>query len=198
MGGRLRALLTGWGGVGLAYCAGALAPGSTHLLQPGPADRMIGLHPAAVWIYLLLFPLVPAAYMRSSAHRVEWLRDAMLLCALAAATVYLCWPTSLVRPTPYSSGPSAAVLHWLSGWDSPRNCFPSLHGALTVLCLWSLWRSSQPGRGLLLAGFGLAMGYAIVATQRHGVLDLAAGIVLGLLAGVMSALLRRPWGRVVQ
>jgi len=187
-------MLVGWGGVGLAYCAGAAAPASAHLLQPGPLDRLIGLHTGAVWVYLMLFLLVPAAYLRSPAHRIEWLRDAMLLCALVAATVYLCWPTSLVRPSPSGSGASAEALRWLCGWDSPRNCLPSLHGALTVLCVWSLWRCGQRTRGLLLAGFGLAMAYAIVATQRHGALDLAAGAALGLLAGLVAALAHRPVG----
>lgn len=189
---RCCALLQGWGTVGLGYSLGALAPGPSHWLPQGSLERALGCHPAAVWCYATLVLLVPLAYWQVPALRLRWLRNACMLAGAFSAVIYWCWPTALARPLPAARGVSGAALAWLAAWDTERNCLPSLHGALLVLCLWALWRPrpatarARHWRHAALLGYGALMCLAILAAQRHGVLDLAAGLALGGLCGVLA------------
>jgi membrane-associated phospholipid phosphatase len=52
---------------------------------------------------------------------------------------------------------------------------PSLHAAYTVLVAWGLWRScGRIGRAALVA-YPLAMGFVLVLTGEHYVIDVLLG-----------------------
>jgi hypothetical protein len=72
----------------------------------------------------------------------------------------------------------------------PRDCFPSLHTAVTLLCLWQIHRH---WRGLALALLPVAgpIPFACVYMRYHYVADVLAGVALVALVAAITVWLRR-------
>lgn len=191
--GRLLHLLAGWGSVGLVYFSSDLLQGQGVLLPETALDRAIAYTDAAIWLYLSFFVLIPYAYLAADAARVRWLARAMALSALMCGVVFLLYPTTLAYPPVGEGGAwSTQALRLLQAADSAQNCLPSLHGALTLLCVWALCDRRHRLRSALAVVLGVAICYAIIALRRHVSIDLAAGLFVGV-AGGMLARMRVFW-----
>jgi membrane-associated phospholipid phosphatase len=176
---RMMMMLAGWGTVGLCYALGRATPRVARVLHEGALDRLVAFDSAAVWPYLSFFMFVPAAYLCATPDRLRPLTRAMQLSAVVAAAVFVAWPTTLVYPAIPSGTTSAVVLAALASSDSTQNCLPSLHGALTLLCVVALWQRERPWRSAFMLAWGLAVMWSIVAARRHLFVDLGAGVMLG-------------------
>ena len=185
--GRLLHLLAGWGSVGLVYFSSDLLQGQGVLLPETALDRAIPYTDAAIWLYLSFFLLIPYVYLAADAPRVRWLARAMALSALACGVVFLLYPTTLAYP-PVGGGSawSTQALRLLQAADSAQNCLPSLHGALTLLCVWALCDKRHLLRSALALVLGVAICYAIIALRRHVSIDLAAGLAVGVAGGMLA------------
>ena len=184
---RLLYLLAGWGSVGLVYFSSDLLQGQGVLLPETALDRAIPYTDAAIWLYLSFFLLIPYVYLAADAPRVRWLARAMALSALACGVVFLLYPTTLAYP-PVGGGSawSTQALRLLQAADSAQNCLPSLHGALTLLCVWALCDKRHLLRSVLTVLLGVAICYAIIALRRHVSIDLAAGLFVGIAGGMLA------------
>ena len=184
---RLLHLLAGWGSVGLVYFSSDVLQGQGVLLPETAIDRAIPYSDAAIWLYLSFFLLIPYAYLAADAARVRWLARAMALSALACGVVFLLYPTTLAYP-PVGDGSawSTQALRMLQSADSAQNCLPSLHGALTLLCVWALYDKRHLLRSALVLVLGVAICYAIIALRRHVSIDLGAGLLVGLAGGALA------------
>lgn len=185
--GRLLHLLAGWGSVGLVYFSSDVLQGQGILLPETALDRAIPYTDAAIWLYLSFFILIPYAYLAADAARVRWLARAMALSAVMCGVVFLLYPTTLAYP-PVGEGSawSTQALRMLQAADSAQNCLPSLHGALTLLCVWALCDTRQMLRSALVLVLGVAICYAIIALRRHVSIDLAAGLFVGIAGGMLA------------
>jgi membrane-associated phospholipid phosphatase len=184
---RLLHLLAGWGSVGLVYFSSDFLQGQGVLLPETALDRAIPHSDAAIWLYLSFFILIPYAYLAADAARVRWLARAMALSALACGVVFLLYPTTLAYP-PVGDGNawSTQALRMLQAADSAQNCLPSLHGALTLLCVWALCDKHRMVRSALAVLLGISICYAIIALRRHVSIDLAAGLAVGIAGGMLA------------
>ena len=184
---RLLYLLAGWGSVGLVYFSSDLLQGQGVLLPETALDRAIPYTDAAIWLYLSFFLLIPYVYLAADAPRVRWLARAMALSALACGVVFLLYPTTLAYP-PVGGGSawSTQALRLLQAADSAQNCLPSLHGALTLLCVWALCDKRHLLRSVLAVLLGVAICYAIIALRWHVSIDLAAGLFVGIAGGMLA------------
>ncbi|MGN6653695.1 phosphatase PAP2 family protein [Trinickia sp.] len=193
---RLGMMAIGWGTVGLCYSIGRIAPGTAHVLHERALDRVVPFDASAIWLYLSFFLFVPVAYLCALPDRLAPLTRAMQCAAVLAGIVFVAWPTTLVYPLVPTGTTGAAALHWLVDFDSTRNCMPSLHGALTLLCMVAMWQRERPWRTAFMFVWGLAVMWSVVAARRHLAVDLGAGLLLGVLcAGVvayLSAKARQP------
>ncbi|MEJ8796174.1 phosphatase PAP2 family protein [Trinickia caryophylli] len=187
-------MLAGWGTVGIFYSIGRIAPGNARILPEGALDRLVPFDAWAVWLYLSFFALVPAAYFCAPAQRLRPLMRAMQISAILAGFVFVSWPTTLIYPAVASHTISGMALRFLAGSDSAKNCLPSLHGALTLLCMLALWQREKPVRSILVLLWGLAIMWSVIAARRHLALDLGAGIALGGTAWLAMRLLAAPAG----
>ncbi|MBN3751635.1 inositol phosphorylceramide synthase [Paraburkholderia sp. Tr-20389] len=176
---RIGLMLAGWGTVGLCYSVGRLTPHVAHVLNEGILDTLVPFDASAVWLYLSFFLLVPAAYLFAAPDRLTPLTRSMQLSAAVAGAVFLAWPTTIVYPAIPPATIGGTVLTALAGADSPRNCLPSLHGALTLLCVVALWERKRPWRNAAVLVWGLAVMWSVVAARRHLSIDLGAGVMLG-------------------
>ena len=177
---RWHALARGWGSVGAAYLLAALAAtGAAHPLHESALDAAVPFAPWAVWAYLSFFAFVPLGYLAAPTPRLPRLERAMQACALVAAIVFLAWPTTVALAPPLAaSGAAAWAMDLVRQVDSPRNCLPSLHAALTLLTVCAVAQRRRPWRTLAVASWGAAIVAAIVMTRRHLAVDIGAGLAL--------------------
>lgn len=181
---RLGHMLAGWGGVGLVYFSTGYLQGVGVILPETALDRLIPYNPAGIWLYLSFFIFIPYTYLTAKPDRVRWLARSMPLCAVFCGLVFMTFPTTLVYPPlGDQAGASLQMLRLLQASDSPQNCLPSLHGVLTLLCVWALLQRERPLRSMLAVLFALAIGYSIIQLRRHVSIDLAAGLLVGLCGG---------------
>lgn len=193
---RLLHLLAGWGSVGLVYFSSDLLQGQGMVLPETALDGAIGYNDAAIWLYLSFFIMIPYAYLAADAARVRWLARAMAISAVICGIVFLVYPTTLAYPPVGDGGGwSTQVLRWLQAMDSTQNCLPSLHGALTLLCVWALHDKRRAVRSLLVFLLGLAICYAIIALRRHISIDLGAGLLVGVVGGMLAGMQLSSAGR---
>ncbi|HFK4648371.1 TPA: phosphatase PAP2 family protein [Serratia marcescens] len=195
---RLGNMLLGWGTVGVVYSLTDRLQGAGTLLPPSALDRAIPFNPAAIWLYLSFFLIVPAGYLLAPLQRIKWLTLAMQLTALGAGVVYLLWPTTMAYPQNEGVGISAQLLAALTQVDSPQNCLPSLHMALTVLAVWALSDGEHKVRTALWMLWGVAIAFSILQLRRHLFVDLAGGALLALFAGWLALRIKVLRRRVVK
>jgi hypothetical protein len=200
---RLAHMAVGWGGVGVAYNLARHLQGPASVVIPETVvDRAIAFSPDGIWLYLSFFLLIPCAYLFAESRRLAWISRSMLACAFVCGIFYLACPTTLVYPEVTGETISATVLRQLAASDSTQNCLPSLHGALSLLAIWSLMpRRDAPWAMLdfLRAAFFLLWGgciaFAVIQTRRHLALDFSAGLIVGWLSGCAVQMLDRAHAR---
>ncbi|CAI0744070.1 PAP2 superfamily [Serratia entomophila] len=180
---RLWQMLLGWGLVGVIYTCTDRLQGAGALIPPSTIDRWIPFNPAAIWLYLSFFIIIPFGYLLAPVGRVRWLAAAMQLTALSAGAVYLLWPTTMTYPADGGTGLSSRLLAALSAVDSRQNCLPSLHMALTVLAVWALSDRRRKLRTALFILWALAIAFSILQLRRHLLIDLVSGALLALFVG---------------
>ncbi|WP_225086237.1 phosphatase PAP2 family protein [Pectobacterium colocasium] len=180
---RLKALLFGWGTVGVVYQLSAQFQGQGTVLPMSFVDEWIPFSPSAIWLYLSFFIIVPLSYLSCPIARLAGLRRATQLSALIAGAVYLIFPTTMVYPQVVGDDLSTRLLQLLLLIDSPQNCLPSLHIALTVLAVWAMSdRQHKVKTGLYLL-WGAAIAFSILQLRRHLFIDLVTGAMLSGMTG---------------
>jgi membrane-associated phospholipid phosphatase len=70
---------------------------------------------------------------------------------------------------------------------------PSLHAGATLLITLFLWRRVRPRWRHLLALYPLFMGFTLVYTAEHYVIDVLVGFVFALGAAVLASRVERRW-----
>ncbi|WP_323640660.1 phosphatase PAP2 family protein [Pectobacterium polonicum] len=180
---RLKALLFGWGSVGVVYQLSAQFQGQGTVLPPSIIDEWIPFSPSAIWLYLSFFIIIPLSYLSCPIARLAGLRRATQLTALIAGAVYLIFPTTMVYPQAIGGDLSARLLQILQSIDSPQNCLPSLHMALTVLAVWAMSDSQQKVKTGLYLLWGAAIAFSILQLRRHLFIDLVTGAMLAGITG---------------
>lgn len=180
---RVRHLLYGWCTVGIIYGACGLVQGPGTTLPETVLDRAIAFSSSGIWGYLSFFVLVPVTFLCGDLRRLGWLQLAFQTSALVSGAIFLLWPTTLHYP-PITGMSSVSDLHrTLNSLDSRQNCLPSLHGALTLLCIWALADARRLLRSILIAAWGIGILYATIQTRRHMAIDLAGGLATGAICG---------------
>ncbi len=167
------------------YFALQRLPVEARTLPLTAVDVAVPFQPAWTAVYQSLYLLMPAAaFGADSADALRrYARGFVALCLVCFA-VFAAFPVELPRPTQEASGLYALLVRY----DSPRNCFPSLHVALaaySALFAHVVWR----GRGATTAALGVAalawtaaIAYSTLATKQHYAVDLPPGLLLAVAA----------------
>ncbi len=141
-------------------------------------DLAIPLIPWTFLIYVsdyLLFFLVILIHPTAASFRV-FSRQAFLVLFICG-TFFLLYPTTYPRPEYPSS--SSALITWIMNLirfaDTPNNCFPSMHVAMTGIGAWSL-RSVKPRSFPWVFLWTIAIFLSTLTTKQHYVWDVVGGI----------------------
>ncbi|WP_411886080.1 phosphatase PAP2 family protein [Polaromonas sp. YR568] len=200
---RLRDMMAGWGCVGLIYWLSGAWQGKGVVLPETALDRLIAFNPAGLWLYLSFFAFIPYTFLMVDTPKLRWLRMSMQACALLCGAVFLLWPTTLAypdyaaHPAAAGAGPGASLLRLLLWGDSPQNCLPSLHAALTLLCAWALLDAKRPLRSTFAIIAALCICFSVIQLRRHLSLDVAAGLAAGVVSGALCRLVPHRRDRAV-
>lgn len=159
---------------------------------PLALDAAIPFAPSWVWAYASLFALVPLSALLSTtrAEVAAYARALVFACAPSFAC-FLLFPSAGPRPP---EAAAASELGWLIAVDTQWNAFPSLHAALTTLCLLHARRvcgATLPSARRALWDVGslvwaAAIAFGALASKQHWAVDLLAGGVVGALAHVAA------------
>ena len=141
--------------------------------------------PAAYPLYLSVFagPFLVLALVPEPAAIRRWER-AMATTVVVAGVVFLLLPAELGYAAA-DAGPWRVVSQLVHAVAGTHNLVPSLHVALTLVTLRSVWPwTTARRRGLLIGWFALLVG-SVLLTHQHHVADVVSGFALGWL----------PWHR---
>jgi membrane-associated phospholipid phosphatase len=182
-------MIYGWGLVGLCYSLSQLTPFKASLLRESWFDEQISFQPHAIFAYLSFFLFIPLAYTLVRAELLSHLRRAMQISALISMTVFVLYPTTVASPDITTTGLASNLLVFLRQWDSPQNCLPSLHAALTLIATWAICHGQTKRRRLhviVAMIWACLMVLSIIQVRRHLAIDVIAGLLVGGLAAFLS------------
>lgn len=165
---------------------GYLTGTATHAVPSIMLDEWIGFTPHAIWGYLSFFVLIGWAFLRAPVPAVRCLSWLIPATSAFAAVFFWLYPTHIGIAQPCGAeNLSAWACHVLQSTDTPYNCLPSLHAAISVLCAAALC----PGAGwrgkVLYPLWAVWICWSAIALRQHLSVDILAGAVLGLVAVVL-------------
>ena len=177
---RIQHLAWSWCTVGFIYGTTRFAPGNQWIIPETTLDKLIPFNPQGIWFYLAFFLYVPLAFLVAPAERVLTLRYAVQISAAISGLVFIFFPTSISYPQTTGDDIHSTALGLLTFIDTRQNCLPSLHAALTFLCLLSLWDWKAKLRTFFFTGIACMIGFSIIQLRRHLSIDVAAGLLVGI------------------
>jgi membrane-associated phospholipid phosphatase len=170
----------------LFYFSSGAFSGAAHLVPQTFIDEAISYQSLAIWPYLSFFGLILFAFLRAPAHKLNALIAAIVCSSMIGASIFYLYPTTIVYPAVSEHG----LLSALRLLDTPKNCLPSLHGAITYICVVSLFNKNA--WNIFLLFWGLLICWSAIAVKQHAFIDIVAGIVLGaIMMGIVSGLLQQ-------
>lgn len=161
-------------------------------------DNLIGFQPLALPIYLSLWVYVslPPALL-ATRHELYGYGLAMAGTCLAGLIVFYFWPTAV--PAAHIDWTQYPGVDFLKTMDASGNASPSLHVATAVfsgIWLHHLLRRFGAPPWILIFNSTWCIGivYSTLATRQHVVVDVLAGLVLGVLGAYLSLRHRADMG----
>ncbi|WP_169334341.1 phosphatase PAP2 family protein [Rubritalea marina] len=145
-------------------------------------DRWIGIHFNAVWVYFSFYFLLAFAGLAPERRVYLQYLYAVGWTTMAAHMIFLMIPSGLSRDAIEMQG-APQLYQWLVEYDKPRNVFPSLHVALSVLAGMALQRSCRFSSFVKVLVWAWVSGivWSTVALGQHVIYD---GILGALIAVV--------------
>lgn len=168
-----------------------------HLLPLLWIDQRTPLLPGTFLIYLsdyLVFAFV--IFLQRTKNEFHHLSRMCFMTLLLCGLFFLLYPTTYPRPA-YPTVDCLIVqlaMDTIQNLDSPKNCFPSMHVALTGVATYSIRNRSKP----LFLFFGvwtLLIYISTLTTKQHYFMDIVGGIgVLAVVAFIeMKFLSKQRW-----
>ncbi len=142
-------------------------------------DRAVPLIPWTFIIYLsdYLLALTVILWVGSLEKYNSLTRVAFTVLVLSGLC-FMFFPTTYPRPT-YPAGEPWFIdflMNLVGSADTPNNCFPSMHVALTGACTYAIRNSSTRSRLLYLV-WSLLIFASTLTTKQHYFVDILGGIV---------------------
>ena len=162
----------------------------TTIMPVTSLDSLIGFQPLAMPLYVSLWVYVslPPALLSTRRELLSY-STAMTITCLTGLLIFYFWPTAV--PAAHIDWALYPDVDYLKTIDSAGNAFPSLHVATaTFSAIWLHFVLNRFGapRWLLGLNFVWCVGilYSTLATRQHVVVDVLAGLVLGIVVAQLS------------
>ena len=153
------------------------------------AELSIPLIPAFTLGYMSIYLLFAAApFVLRTRQELTSLAVNQALAILFAGIVFLLLPAQLAFAPPENLGPWEGLFRFADRLNLDYNLVPSLHVALSVICIEMFAPHATPAGRLALRGWGLLIAASTLFTHQHHVLDVITGYGLALAMGWRSRL----------
>lgn len=148
-------------------------------LEPTAFDRAIPVNFHSLWFYLTFYLLLGVVGLFVS--RPVYLRYLYTIgwTTMVAHMVFLVFPNGLSRiEIPMEQAP--VVYKWLVDCDAPRNAFPSLHAALSVVAGIAAFacKDFKLWARLFVWVWVIGILWSTIALRQHVLVDLISGAVV--------------------
>jgi membrane-associated phospholipid phosphatase len=142
-------------------------------------ERHIPFYPPAYVVYysVLMLPFLIPVFLHTDGAVRLW-RKRMLVAIGIAGLAFLLFPAELGYPKTVGSD-WLLVRNLTPFLTGHYNLVPSLHVALMIIILCSIWPCLGKGRKPLSLFWGSALTFSTLVTHQHHVLDVVAGYLLG-------------------
>ena len=171
-------------------------PASTpHVMPLIWLDKLVPFQPHAFTIYVSLWFYVSLPpILLSTRHELYQYGTAIALTCLTGLVVFYFWPTAV--PSPDINWSLYPGMEFLKNVDASGNACPSLHVATALFSgMWLHHLLRRIGSPAWLLGVNAVwcagIIYATLATRQHVAIDVAAGVLLGGLAAILSLRIAR-------
>jgi hypothetical protein len=145
------------------------------------AELRIPLIPAFTLVYMSIYALFAAApFVLRSRRELKALANAQALAILIAGICFLLVPAQLAYAPPTDSelGAWKGLFNFASHLSLDYNLAPSLHVALSIICIELFAVHADFGGKCLLWAWGFLVASATLLIHRHHVVDAVTGYLL--------------------
>jgi hypothetical protein len=179
--GWLFVLVTVWFGLVYGGADWFTAQRTTRVRVNLEAELSLPLIPAFTVGYMSIYPLFLAApYVLRTRRELTTLATDLALAILFAGITFVLVPATLAFPPPQNLGPWEGLFRFADRLNLDYNLVPSLHVALSVVCIEMFATHATPVGRLGLRGWGLLIAASTVLTHQHHLLDIITGYGLAL------------------
>lgn len=151
----------------------------TIWITPTAFDRSVPLNFDSLWFYLSLPVLIFGVGL--FAERKVYLRYLYALgwTTMAAHMIFLLFPNGLSREG-IDVAASPAAYQWIVSVDAPRNAFPSLHVALSIVAgiMATVSKKYSVMTRVLIWLWVVGICWSTIALRQHVIVDVIGGIVI--------------------
>jgi membrane-associated phospholipid phosphatase len=149
-------------------------------------DHAVSLQPEWIGVYMshYVFVLLPV-FVVGDREFFRRVMRAYLMAFIIGYIGFLVYPTVSPRPVAVpGDGLAAWCLRLNYSLDTPYNCFPSLHVAVSVLAALACYRV-HARLGMAAGVWAALIGVSTLYTKQHYAIDVIAGALLGYVAYVV-------------
>lgn len=146
-----------------------------------PFELQIPFVPAAVLGYMSMYGLFALApFILRTQRELRALAGTLAVAIIAGGICFLAYPAEVGFPEPTSLGDWQGLYAFADLINLRYNLVPSLHVALTIICVDLFARRAGLFAALAFWGWGVAVSASTVFLHQHHLLDVATGLILAL------------------
>lgn len=137
--------------------------------------------PYCIW-YLMIFIIPYYLYCKDKDKFIKYTM-AYILCSMIGNIVFISYPSTVARPTVTGTDIFSLIAKFIYWIDTPTNCFPSLHCAISMLFILYICESKNINiiTKISVCIISILIMLSTLFTKQHVVVDFISGDILALI-----------------
>lgn len=137
--------------------------------------------PYCIW-YLMIFIIPYYLYYKDKDKFIKYTM-AYILCSMIGNIVFISYPSTVARPTVTGTDIFSLIAKFIYWIDTPTNCFPSLHCAISMLFILYICESKNTNTitKISVCIISILIMLSTLFTKQHVVVDFISGDILALI-----------------
>lgn len=149
--------------------------------------------PYISYYFFLIFSYI-YLYKHKDTKVLEQTLVALNITVLTAYIFYFLFQNEMIRPVISNNNIFDHIYTWINAQVAPYNAFPSLHVAVTTVCLFGFKLMKTPHFNWLLL-WGILIILSTVFTKQHFFLDILGGLVLAIISFKLAEYINKSNGK---
>lgn len=137
--------------------------------------------PYCIW-YLMIFIIPYYLYCKDKDKFIKYTM-AYILCSMIGNIVFISYPSTVARPTVTGTDIFSLIAKFIYWIDTPTNCFPSLHCAISMLFILYICESKNTNiiTKISVCIISILIMLSTLFTKQHVFIDFISGDILALI-----------------